>query len=137
MVEIEELRDVIQKLRNPMPFYRAVYDIYFANKVSDLVSNVVGRGRVSGVYKITEIESGKVYVGQSVDIGERWKQHIRRGSGAVALTNNKLYPAMIESGVENFTFEVLETTEDVSKLNEMEKYWQEFFKAKEFGYSMR
>ena len=120
-----------------MPFYRAVYDIYFANKVSDLVSNVVGKGRVSGIYKITEIESGKVYVGQSVDIGERWKQHIRRGSGAVALTNNKLYPAMIESGVENFTFEVLEITEDVSKLNEMEKYWQEFFKAKEFGYSMR
>lgn len=127
----------MKRLKNPMPFRKAIYDIYFSKKVSDLVNNVVGKEKVSGIYKITEIESGRVYVGKSVNIGERWKEHIKRGAGAVPLTQNKLYPAMIEKGIENYTFEVLETTKDVERLSEMERYWQDFFKAREFGYSMR
>lgn len=135
--EIKELDAAIRRLRNPMPFRKAVYDIYYKNKVNDLVARVVGNGRVSGIYKITHIESGKCYVGQSVNIGDRWKQHAKRGCGADVLTNNKLYPAMMELKLENFSFEVVETTEDTSRLNEMEKYWQEYLKAKEFGYSMK
>ena len=69
--EIAELRVAIRKLRNPMPFYKAVYDIYFKNKINDLTLRVVGPNRVSGIYKITHFPSGKVYVGQSVDIANR------------------------------------------------------------------
>ena len=135
--ELEELNAAIKKLRNPMPFYKAIFDIYYKNKINDLVLRVVGSGRVSGIYKITEIESGKTYVGQSVDIGDRWKQHAKRGCGADTITNNKLYPAMMELGIQNFQFEIVEITNDTSKLNEMEKYWQEFFQSKEFGYSIK
>lgn len=39
-------------------------------------------------------------------------------------------------GVENFSFEVIEECER-SKLDEREDYWQDFFKAKEFGYSIK
>ena len=135
--ELEELNAAVKKLRNPMPFYKAIFDIYYKNKINDLVLRVVGSGRVSGIYKITEIESGKTYVGQSVDIGDRWKQHAKRGCGADTITNNKLYPAMMELGIQNFQFEIVEITNDTSKLNEMEKYWQEFFQSKEFGYSIK
>jgi len=40
-------------------------------------------------------------------------------------------------GIQNFTFEIVETTEDTNKLNDMEKYWQEFLGAKDFGFSMK
>lgn len=43
---------------------------------------------------------------------------------------------MQKFGVENFSFEMIEECER-SKLNEREDYWQEFFKAKEFGYSIK
>jgi hypothetical protein len=43
---------------------------------------------------------------------------------------------MIEFGPENFTFEVIEECER-SRLDEREDYWQEYFKAKEFGYSIK
>ena len=43
---------------------------------------------------------------------------------------------MIENGVENFSFELIEGCPR-EKLNEREDYWQEFFKAKEFGYSIK
>lgn len=132
-----ELNKAIKKLRNPLPFRKAVYSIYYQPKINELVLRVVGSGRVSGVYKITHIESGKVYIGQSVNIGNRWKQHARRGAGAESLTANKLYPAMLEYGLESFQFEIVEIGNEDSNLNEMEKYWQDYFQAKEFGYSMK
>ena len=134
--ELIELNKAIKKLRNPMPFRKAVYEIYYKPKINDLVKRVVGVGRVTGIYKITHIETQKVYIGQSVDIGNRWKQHAKRGCGADMITQNKLYPAMIEEGLESFTWEIVEEVES-DKLSEAEKYWQEYYKAKDFGYSMK
>ena len=56
--------------------------------------------------------------------------------GAEAPTRNKLYPAMKEIGVENFTFEILEDC-DREQLNEREKYWIEYFSCMTFGYNMK
>jgi group I intron endonuclease len=89
-----------------------------------------------GIYKITNLKNNMCYVGQAVDIGSRWKQHIKRGIGAENPTKNKLYPAMLADGVENFTFEIIEQCSK-EKLNEREQYWQDYFKAKEFGYSIK
>lgn len=135
--ELIELNKAIRKLRNPLPFRKAVYSIYYQPKINEMCLRVVGRGRKSGIYKITHMESGKTYVGQSVDISNRWKQHSKRGAGADVLTANKLYPEMLKYGLESFMFEVIEETKDTSKLNEMETYWQDYFKSKEFGYSMK
>lgn len=136
-LELKELNEAIVKLRNPMPFRKAIYEIYYKNKINDLVLRVIGRVKVQGIYKITHIESEKSYVGQSVDVGNRWKQHCKRGTGADAKTGNKLYDAMLKHGIENFRFEVVEVVKDSERLSEAEKYWQEYFKSKEFGYSMK
>ena len=135
--DLQELHKAILKLRNPLPFRKAVYAIYYQPKINDLCLRVIGNRKVSGIYKITHLESGRTYVGQSVDIANRWKQHGKRGSGAEQITNNKLYPAMLEYGLEAFMFEILEEISDPNKLNTAEKYWQDYFKSQEFGYSMR
>ena len=118
------------------PINKVIWKVYYEKPTSDLVSRVVGKDIKSGIYKITDIASGKCYVGQSVNIGERFKQHIKRGLGAEAPTKNKLYPAMQEIGVENFTFELIEECPK-DKLDEREDYWQEFFDAKTWGYSIK
>ena len=76
------------------------------------------------------------YVGQAADLAARWKQHIKRGIGAETPTRNKLYPAMLTLGVENFSFEVIEECSR-EELDTREDYWQDYFKAKEFGYSIK
>ena len=43
---------------------------------------------------------------------------------------------MQKYGVENFTLEVIDKC-DKKLLNEREDYWQEFFHAKDFGYSIK
>ena len=134
--EIEMLREVIPYLRDKESLNKIIWKVFYEKPTSDLIGRVVGSGTHTGIYKITNIDNQMCYIGQAANIADRWKQHIKRGIGADAPTRNKLYPAMIEFGPENFTFEVIEECER-SRLDEREDYWQEYFKAKEFGYSIK
>ena len=134
--EIELLREVEPYLRDKEPLNKVIWKVYYEKPTNDLIGRVIGSGTHTGIYKITNINNQMCYVGQAANIADRWKQHIKRGVGADAPTRNKLYPAMRELGPENFTFEVIEEC-DRSRLDEREDYWQEYFKAKEFGYSIK
>ena len=134
--EIARLREVTPYLRDSEPLNKVIWKVYYEKPYTDLIGRVVGTGIHTGIYKITNIENQMCYIGQAANIADRWKQHIKRGIGAETPTRNKLYPAMLELGVENFTFEIVEEVER-SKLNEREDYWQEYFHAKDFGYSIK
>lgn len=134
--EIAQLRAVEPFLRDKEALNKVIWKVYYEKPYTDLIGRVLGQGIKTGIYKITNIENQMCYVGQAVDVASRWKQHIKRGVGAEAPTRNKLYPAMAELGVENFTFELLEEC-GREKLDSQEDYWQEFFHAKDFGYSIK
>ena len=134
--EIEKLREVLPYLRDSEPLNKVIWKVYYEKPYTDMIGRVVGSGVHTGIYKITNIENNMCYVGQAANIAERWRQHIKRGIGAEEPTRNKLYPAMLASGVENFTFEIIEEC-DRELLNSREDYWQEYFKAKEYGYSIK
>lgn len=72
-----------------------------------MCNRVLGK-TVCGIYKITNLIDGKIYVGQSVNIPERFKQHVKCGLGIDASATNLLYNAMQETGVWNYMFELLE-----------------------------
>ena len=134
--EIIKLREVTVLLRDSEPLNKVIWKVYYEKPYTDLIGRVVGSGIHTGIYKITNLQNQKCYVGQAADIASRWKQHIKRGIGAEAPTRNKLYPAMSKYGVENFTFEIIEECSR-NMLNEREDYWQDYFGAKEFGYSIK
>lgn len=135
--EIKKLREVAACLRDSEPLNKIIWKVYYEKPFTDLIGRVLGSSNPIGIYKITNRINQKCYVGQtSAGMAVRWKQHAKRGTGAETPNNNKLYPAMLKYGIENFTFEVIE---ECSKelLNEREQYWQDYFKAKEFGYSIK
>ena len=134
--EVYKLKDLARNFRNQEPLNKVIWKVYFEKAYTDLIGRVIGKGQKTGIYKITNINNKMCYVGQAVDVSNRWKQHIKRGLGAEAPTKNKLYPAMIAAGPENFTFEVIEIC-DRAALDTREDYWQDYFKAKEFGYSIK
>lgn len=136
LAEIEKLREVELYMRNKEAVNKVIWKVFYEKPTTDLIGRVIGTGSQTGIYKITNIQNQKCYVGQAVNLGERWKQHIKKGLGADAPTRNKLYPVMKEIGPENFTFEVVEIC-DRTQLDSREDYWQEYFKAKEFGYSIK
>ena len=134
--EISKLREILPYLRQKEPLNKVIYKVYYEKPYTDLVGRVIGSGTHTGIYKITNSKNGMCYVGQAVDLADRWKTHVRRGVGADPPGRNKLYPAMLAFGIENFTFEVVEECQ-AKDLNEREQFWQDYFKAKEFGYSIR
>lgn len=134
--EITTLKTVIPKLRDPIALNKAIWKVYYEKPYTALVGRVVGANKKTGIYKITNINNGMAYVGQAVDIAERWKQHIKRGIGAETPTRNKLYPAMMQEGVENFTFEILIECPQAD-LNEQEDFYQDMFHCKDYGYSIK
>lgn len=75
--------------------------------------------RICGIYKITS-PSGKIYVGQSVSIKDRWNAHKERYSKYIS----KLGSSFKKYGVENHLFEIIEEC-DILLLNEREKFWVE------------
>lgn len=135
IIEVKKLREIIPQLRDPDTLNKVIYKIYYEHPVNDMINRVVKKD-ICGIYKITNINNGMCYVGQTTNFANRWRQHIRRGVGAEPITHNKLYPAMMKEGIENFTFEIIEGCPS-NKLNEREAYWQDYFKAKEFGYSIK
>jgi group I intron endonuclease len=55
-----------------------------------------------GIYKITS-PSGKVYIGQAIDIERRWNQYRRLG----CKNQSKLYASLNHYGFEAHTFEII------------------------------
>jgi len=74
-----------------------------------------------GIYKITNPKN-KIYIGQSTDIEIRFYHYkILHCKGQV-----KLYRSLIKYGFETHKFEIIEEC-DVERLNELERYWQDFY----------
>lgn len=135
--EIKELYGVCSRLSNPVPLYKAIYECYVKLPYAELVANSQSKG-VCGIYVITNKVDGRRYIGQSVDIAERWKQHIKRGLGCEdrTISGGKLYNAMAEFGIWNFTFEILQVCRK-EELNDNEHYWIAHYNTVECGYNSR
>lgn len=87
-----------------------------------------------GIYKVTNIINGKVYIGRSVDIGTRWKRHIWDSNNPSSKEYNSLFHKDLrEFGKDKFDFEILEECEE-ELLNEKEKYWINYFGSTDNNY---
>lgn len=132
LADIEILDEVKPKLRKPEVLSKLIWTTYYQKGTTTLCHNVLGDKKVCGIYKITDTTTNLCYIGQSVDVAQRWKDHVKAGLGAGAAANNKLYTAMHDSGVHNFTFELLEETPS-AQLNEKEKYYIELYQSSVYG----
>lgn len=86
----------------------------------------------SGIYCFVCKINDKKYIGQSVNLLDRYGKHRRKLSGAL-----KLVRAIAKYGWENFEWEVLELCSP-EQLTDREEYWIKEFKttSDEFGYNI-
>lgn len=69
-----------------------------------------------GIYKITNLVNGKIYVGQSVHIERRWMEH------CLPSAHSLIGKAIQKYGKENFSFQIVEEC-SVELLDEKEEYY--------------
>ena len=89
-----------------------------------------------GIYKITNLVNGKIYIGQSINIEKRWKDHQLRAFQKSKEYNKYLYRAIRKYGIDCFSFEVIcECSKE--ELDELEHKYIVQYKSndKQYGYN--
>ena len=95
---------------------------------------------IQGVYLISDMSNGKLYVGATYGgdaFWNRWKEYITKGTG----DNIELKRLLEEKGFDhtsNFTFSILEVhskTTDKNYIIQREQHWKNILLTKEFGYN--
>lgn len=91
---------------------------------------------IIGIYKITNKINGKSYVGQSVNIHQRWTTEKNASQNPNRHEYNyPLSKAFRKYGFDNFVFEIIEYCTLEDDLNSKEKHWIEFYDTYFNGYN--
>ena len=132
--DIKMLENIKPRLNKPRVLSMLIWSTFFQKPMTTLCNNIIGTSTVTGIYKITNQVTKECYIGQSVDISKRWKDHAKCGLGIDTPAGNKLYKAMQTYGIWNFSWEVLEQcSKDL--LDEKEKYYIDLYDSYNFGYN--
>lgn len=132
--DIAKLEALKPSLNKPRVLSMLIWQTWFQKPLKALSANVVGATDATGIYKITNIKTKECYIGQAMHIKERWAEHAKCGLGIDTPAGNKLYKAIQEFGLWNFSFEVLEVCPQ-NQLNEKEKYYIDLYSSYDYGYN--
>lgn len=87
------------------------------------------------IYRIVCFPTGRVYVGQTIDVNRRKKTHFQLLKSGKH-TNRKLQSSFNKWGQKHFFFEVLEYCVSQDTANEREKHWIAFYDSVRKGYNL-
>ena len=86
------------------------------------------------IYKITNIQNNKVYIGQTIrPIKQRFHRHLNDAVNNILDTH--FARAIRKYGKDNFIIEEIDTAQTQDELNQKEQYWIKFYNSVEEGYN--
>lgn len=127
------LTTVAQKVMHPDIISKLVWAEYVKPNLDDTFKRVEVKPE-AGIYKLTSLQNGKCYIGKSTNVKNRIADHFKSSIGIKSIADQAVHHAILKEGFWNWQIEII-TYCDKDKLNELEKYYIEFFKAQEFGYN--
>lgn len=134
--DIQKLKSMAPGFSRPEIFYKLLYETYYKAAIEELFKRVLGENKEKGgIYKITNINNEKVYIGKTTKFIDRWRTHAKRGCN-IDRISGQIYEAMFAEGLENFTWEIVEVCSKDDQ-TDREKYWIEFYHSDQYGYNIR
>ena len=127
------LTTVSQKVQHPDIINKLVWAEYVKPYIDETFKRV-GITDDPGIYKLTNLDSGKAYIGKSTNIKKRISDHFKSSIGIKTIADQAVHHAILETGFWNWSIEYIIYC-DKEKLNDLEKYYIDFFKTQEFGYN--
>jgi hypothetical protein len=70
--DVELLNTIRKNLKKPEIVDKIIYDNYISKPVLEMIKRVLQNSTCSGIYKITSLKTGEIYIGKSTDIKNRW-----------------------------------------------------------------
>jgi len=88
------------------------------------------------VYKMLNLNNGKIYIGLTSDLSKRFTSHFQN-----ARTNKRGYlisAAIKKHGLNKFSFEVIQECQTEQEMNDQEVYWIDYYKSNDLllGYNL-
>lgn len=130
--DISLLMSIRQNLHHRENLDKMIYDNYVSKPVLEMVKRVLSGSAPSGIYKVTRLKTGEIYIGKSTDVKARWQQHAKTAFNCGTIAHSILHTTMEKDGLQNFTFELIEEVPK-DKLGEREKFWIDFYGSKQYG----
>lgn len=127
------LTTVAAKVQHPDIISKLVWAEYVKPNLDDTFKRI-DIHPASGIYKLTSLQNGKCYIGKSTDVKKRISDHFKSVVGIKSIADQAVHHAILEEGFWNWQIEII-TYCDKERLNELEKYYIDFFKSQEFGYN--
>ncbi len=124
---------VAAKVQHPDIISKLVWQEYVKPNLDDTFKRIEIRSE-PGIYKLTSLQNGKCYIGKSTNVKNRIADHFKSVVGIKSIADQAVHHAILKEGFWNWQIEII-TYCDKDRLNELEKYYIEFFKAQEFGYN--
>ena len=124
---------VSQKVQHPDIINKLVWAEYVKPYIDGTFKRV-GVEDKPGIYKITNIDSGKCYIGKSTNVKKRITDHFKSSIGIKTIADQAVHHEIWKTGFWNWTIEIVIYCEK-EQLNELEKYYIDFFKSNVFGYN--
>ena len=124
---------VSQKVQHPDIINKLVWAEYVKPYIDGTFKRVCIEDK-PGIYKITNIDSGKCYIGKSTNVKKRITDHFKSSIGIKTIADQAVHHEIWKTGFWNWTIEVIIYC-DKEQLNELEKYYIDFFKSNEFGFN--
>ena len=132
LADVKMLQNLKSSFHKPVVLSKLIWTQYFQKQMTELCDRVLGKKTICGIYKITNLLTEQCYIGQSVNISDRWKQHCKCGLGIEASATNVLYNSMQRDKIWNFSFELLEECPR-NLLNEKEAFWINMYQSNIYG----
>lgn len=126
-----ELISILERIKMDYPdlktdFANIEWRKIWLPKLQDLCNRIGGNNK--GIYRlILKSDKNICYVGQAVNIQDRWYQHVKKMIGVDTKGNEKLY----NYRPEDFYWTIVEL--NPKDINAAEHYWIEYFGCKEIG----
>lgn len=124
---------VSQKVQHPDIINKLVWAEYVKPYIDGTFKRV-GIEDKPGIYKITNIDSGKCYIGKSTNVKKRITDHFKSSIGIKTIADQTVHHEIWKTGFWNWAIEIVIYCEK-EQLNELEKYYIDFFKSNTFGYN--
>ena len=127
------LTNVSQKVQHPDIISKLVWTEYIKPNIDETFKRIAIEAK-PGIYKITNINTGKAYIGKSTDVKKRLTDHFKSSVGIKSIADQAVHHAILKEGIWNWSLEIITYCEK-EQLNELEKYYIDFFKTQTFGYN--
>lgn len=137
--EYNTFKEAVSELQKTLSvsFSKAMNKVLWTELVrqptTEMVKRLTGGERISGIYKITNTETGWSYIGRSVNVGNRLTEHVRSAIGASSTVQQQVHKEMGKNLLD-WEFEILEKV-DEDKLGEREKFYIDFYDTVNLGYN--